>query len=303
MLGFYPIQTDAIAGEGSALQAAQLIGSGGGVAAGSAAQSVTTAQTGAGGGVAGGSAALPQSVNQTGAGGGVAGGHAPQAITEAQSGAGGGVAGGSATVTEQQAQTVNITGSGGGVAGGSAVTSTNQIQTVVEIGSGGAVGGGSAVITPSSSVTVQTPEIFFTLKRNQISFILPGEGRAMKTVNEFSSITVTLQFIDVTGDTAIPNLVSYQVIDEYTGDVLLPWAGVVPVSASIDVDLPDTVQQIVGDGDYEFRILSAIAYYNSNAQQATGEFRYRVRNLRSAFQNDRTKGKGGAVAGGSAVIG
>ncbi len=307
MLGFYPITVDAIAGEGEALQSVSLSGSGGGVAGGSAQLSVGQSQQGSGGGVAGGSATSTQTVIQQGegGGGGVAGGSAVistnQPQTETVTGSGGGVGGGSAVIQTSTPQTETVTGSGGAVGGGSAVVSEIEIQTVSIEGSGGAVGGGSAVIIPAPIQTVQTPEIFFILKRNIISFNLESRG-PMKTVNEYSSITITLQFTDVAGNSSVPDSVNYQITDEETETVLLPWTTINPANSSYDVDVPDTVQQIVRDGDYEFRTLSVIAFYNAGMQQSTGEFRYRVRNLRSTFQNVRVKPSGGGVANGTGSV-
>src|SRR5271157_850185 len=123
----------------------------------------------------------------------------------------------------------------------------------------------------------------------------------MVTVNERTSITVTLQFTDVNGNPVIPNSVNYQITDEETETVLSPWTVVNPSASSYDLQVAAGVQEIVNDcNEYEIRRISVISLYNSSTQQATGEFKYRVKNLRTVFENNEIVGSGGAVGGGSA---
>ena len=123
----------------------------------------------------------------------------------------------------------------------------------------------------------------------------------MKTVNENTSVTVTLQFVDVNGAAVTPNSVEYQVTDECSGTPVVPWTTFAPGGASTDLDLAAEAQQIINQfRDYETRIVSVIALYNASAQQITAEFRYRVKNMRSIYQINRVSGRGGFVLGGSA---
>ena len=123
----------------------------------------------------------------------------------------------------------------------------------------------------------------------------------MKTVNENTSVTVTLQFVDVNGAAVSPNSVEYQVTDECSGTPVVAWTTFTPGGPSADLDLTAEAQQIINRfQDYETRIVSVIALYNASAQQITAEFRYRVKNMRSIYRIGRVKGLGGFVLGGSA---
>jgi hypothetical protein len=126
----------------------------------------------------------------------------------------------------------------------------------------------------------------------------------METVNQESSAVATLSFTDVNG-AVIPasniNTLLYQISDEKSGNVLLPWVSVVPNANPYTVSISSSVQQIVDPcEEYEIRIIAAIVTYNSNTQKATGTFKYRVKNLWRVFQDVEIDGSGGFVIGGSA---
>lgn len=124
----------------------------------------------------------------------------------------------------------------------------------------------------------------------------------METANEQTSITITLQFTDVNKSQVTPNSVKYQITDEETETVLFPWATVNPSGPSYDLQVAASVQQIVDEcKEYEIRRISVISIYNSGTQQATAVFKYRVKNLRSVFQEEEVDGLGGGVGGGSSL--
>lgn len=123
----------------------------------------------------------------------------------------------------------------------------------------------------------------------------------MQTVNERTSIIITLQFVDVNKAPVTPGSVTYQITDDDSETILIPWQTFSPSGPSVDVAIDASAQQIVNEcKEYEFRTVSVISVYNSGAQQSTGTFKYRVKNLRSVFQSEEVEGLSGGVGGGTA---
>jgi hypothetical protein len=120
----------------------------------------------------------------------------------------------------------------------------------------------------------------------------------MFTIDQGNSFQEPLLFSNVV---TFPVNGQYQIVDEETGTVLVPWTEYSATSVNYTIDIPSSVQCILDPyHKFEIRVLSVIGPFNSNTQQVAKEYRYRVRRLSFAFQNEAVKGKGGEVEGGTA---
>jgi hypothetical protein len=145
------------------------------------------AMVGTGGGVAGGSAVISSTLLKSyaiiGAGGAVVAGDTPIRKGTGIAGTGGGVADGTATIQTQGIIGMAVTGTGGAVTGGSATISSILLMSLDVVGSGGAISAGDATVSKGSSPTAAGGGIAggtASLSWQGVSgFILTGSGGAI----------------------------------------------------------------------------------------------------------------------------
>lgn len=97
-------------------------------------------------------------------------------------------------------------------------------------------------------------------------------------INEGSSSTLTITFLNKDGTELAPSSATYQVNDEESETVMLAETAL-PAGSSVEVEMTPAINAIVNDCEKtETRVVTIKANYGS--EKVTEEYKYKVKNLR-----------------------
>lgn len=97
-------------------------------------------------------------------------------------------------------------------------------------------------------------------------------------VNELSSCTITVDFVDEAGDAVVPTAAQYCVIDLKSGDEIVAEEEVSSLASSVDIEIPDDANALVGDGGDEIHVL-ALTFQYGTGKQGTADYKFLVKDL------------------------
>jgi hypothetical protein len=102
----------------------------------------------------------------------------------------------------------------------------------------------------------------------------------MYSVNEQTTMTVTLDFSDENGDAVTPNEAQYRLDDIASDEEIIGWTVFEPLTSSHDVVISYTENAIINAAlEYEKKRLTVSFTYGLDNKKATAEYIYAVKNM------------------------
>jgi hypothetical protein len=101
----------------------------------------------------------------------------------------------------------------------------------------------------------------------------------MEVINEGSSITLTISFMDSDNNPVTPLALAYKIYDKDTNTVLDSASGIVPLTTSYDLDILGTINSMVNE-DLNTEVRTVIIEWEwNNDQTDVYEYDYKIRNV------------------------
>ncbi len=99
------------------------------------------------------------------------------------------------------------------------------------------------------------------------------------TVNELSSLCMSLSFKDEAGDPLIPSTVSWRLDDKETDTEIVGWTSLPSPAAEMSVVIPGSDNQIVDESKKRERRTFGVRVDNTLEGEGYGEIHYHVINM------------------------
>lgn len=101
----------------------------------------------------------------------------------------------------------------------------------------------------------------------------------METVNERTTLILTVAFFDEDDVACVPSSARYRIDDKTSGTAVLGWTTIAPLAVSVDLHILKGWNSMVSEThQYETRVVTVEFQYGTG-RQGTDEYTYRIKNL------------------------
>lgn len=102
----------------------------------------------------------------------------------------------------------------------------------------------------------------------------------MITVNEKTTLVITVAFYDENDLPVVPDSGTYKIHDKYSGTVLVAATSIVSLASVIDILLPTAATTMNNTALHEeIHVVTVDVLYDVSTKRCTSEYQYKVRNL------------------------
>lgn len=98
-------------------------------------------------------------------------------------------------------------------------------------------------------------------------------------INERTSLTLTVNFLDEDGVAVVPDAATYRIDDRAVKTNILPATAIAPLSSSVELEITSDQNRIIKERSRSEIKTVTVEWDYDTSRHGTAEYRYRVMNL------------------------